>query len=601
MDINLFEHNMQAYKAAVAMMDARGKAAVIHPTGTGKSMIAFQLAADNQSKKICWLAPSSYIYETQLENLRSQSDAKTCDASTKNSKDESEGEISKSSFGKSDTQLFSNITFISYSMLMHNEEMIDDLKPEYIVLDEFHRCGARMWGKSVTKLLNAYPDAKVLGLTATNIRYLDNQRDMALELFDGCIASEMTLAEAIARGILTAPKYVSALYSYSNEIKKLEKRLDDLKKENKRKRSRRTENADALFDVDFNRMITFHKTHGGLVTLFAHPNSHPYDSGLLITDANDSVVSWLAKEDDRPLYYENRVNAGLHVIDPKILDMFKNSDQGNIYTIKDINVDRIGCKDSDGKIIKVDLDRHLLKPLAGSGKMFCYNSPEYVKDMGTPERYSAVINDFRKGIVEGKNLKNKQKAVFLDRDGTINKYVGFLTDINDFELIDGVAEAIREINESGYLAIVVSNQPVVARGEVTFEQLHEIHNKMQTLLGNEGAYIDGLYFCPHHSHKGYIGEVAELKIDCDCRKPKPGMLLKAADDFNIDLTQSFMVGDSENDIKAGNAVGCKSILINLGNDASEGDYENNYGQCDTVESLKEFVENEISKLQNPNS
>lgn len=243
MDINLFEHNMQAYKAAVAMMDARGKAAVIHPTGTGKSMIAFQLAADNQSKKICWLAPSSYIYETQLENLRSQSDAKTCDASTKNSKDESEGEISKSSFGKSDTQLFSNITFISYSMLMHNEEMIDDLKPEYIVLDEFHRCGARMWGKSVTKLLNAYPDAKVLGLTATNIRYLDNQRDMALELFDGCIASEMTLAEAIARGILTAPKYVSALYSYSNEIKKLEKRLDDLKKENKRKRSRRTENA----------------------------------------------------------------------------------------------------------------------------------------------------------------------------------------------------------------------------------------------------------------------------------------------------------------------------------------------------------------------
>ena len=160
-----------------------------------------------------------------------------------------------------------------------------------------------------------------------------------------------------------------------------------------------------------------------------------------------------------------------------------------------------------------------------------------------------------------KNLKNKQKAVFLDRDGTINKYVGFLRNIDEFELIDGVANAIKKINASGYLAIVVTNQPVIARGEVSFEELEGIHNKMETLLGKEGAYLDAIYFCPHHPHKGYEGERPELKFDCDCRKPKPGMLLNAARDFNIDLSQPWMIGDGENDIKAGQNAGCQTALI----------------------------------------
>lgn len=317
-------------------------------------------------------------------------------------------------------------------------------------------------------------------------------------------------------------------------------------------------NADAVFDVDFNRFVKYHRTKGGLVTLFTHPNSHPYDSGLIIADKNGAVEKWLAKEDVRPQWYRNRVNAGLHVISPKILEM-------EISTPK------------------IDLDRQLLKPLAGAGKMFCYDSPEYVKDMGTPDRYESVCRDFAAGRVQAKNLKNKQKAIFLDRDGTINKYVGFLRNIDDFELIDGVAEAIRRINASGYLAIVVTNQPVVARGEVSFAQLEEIHNKMETLLGVEGAYLDAIYFCPHHPHKGYEGEVLELKIDCDCRKPKPGMLLKAAEDFNIDLSQSWVVGDGENDIKAGKAAGCKTVLI-----GSE-----NYEQDKTVTSLLDFMRSEL--------
>lgn len=328
-------------------------------------------------------------------------------------------------------------------------------------------------------------------------------------------------------------------------------------------------NADAVFDVDFNRMVAFHKQHGGLVTLFTHPNSHPYDSGLIIAREDGKVEKWLAKEDERPLYYKNRVNAGLHVIDPKAL------------VLSGVNKKEIG-KEIDGKVRKVDLDRQILKPLCGTGTMFCYDSPEYVKDMGTPERFHQVEEDFKKGVVQAKNLANKQKAIFLDRDGTINKYVGFLRKEEEFELLPGVAEAVKKINGSGYLAIVVTNQPVIARGEVTFEGLETIHNKMETLLGKEGAYVDAIYFCPHHPHSGYDGEVKELKIDCDCRKPKTGMLLKAAEDLNIDLSQSYMVGDGENDIKAGKAAGCKTVLLN-----TECEY---YGQDICVASLKDFVD-----------
>ena len=325
-------------------------------------------------------------------------------------------------------------------------------------------------------------------------------------------------------------------------------------------------NADAVFDIDFNRFVAYHKEKGGLVTLFTHPNSHPYDSGLIIANKDGSVDKWLTKEDVRPQWYKNRVNAGLHVISPKVLT--------------GIDPESIG---KNG--VKVDLDRQILKPLCGTGEMFCYDSPEYVKDMGTPDRFQQVNKDYETGVVTAKNLKNKQKAIFLDRDGTINKYVGFLRNIDDFELLPGVAEAIKKINESGHLAIAITNQPVIARGEVTWEGLEEIHNKMETLLGKEGAYLDAIYFCPHHPDKGYEGEIPELKIDCDCRKPKPGLFFKAAEDFNIDLSQSWMVGDGKNDVLAGNNAGCKTALIGT----------EDYGQDMTISDLQEFVKKEIEQ------
>ncbi len=313
-------------------------------------------------------------------------------------------------------------------------------------------------------------------------------------------------------------------------------------------------NGDIIFDIDIKKFYQYHQKKKGLVTLLTHPNSHPYDSGIILTNNNGQVINWLHKEEKRE-WYKNRVNAGIHLFSP---DIWLNNTICQIFEEKK----------------KVDLDRDILKKLVKTGELYAYDSPEYVKDMGTPDRYYSVTEDIALGKIEAKNLGNKQKAVFLDRDGTINKYVGFLKDIDDFELLPGVAEAIRQINKSGYLAIVVTNQPVIARGDVTVSELELIHNKMETLLGNEGAYLDAIYYCPHHPDKGFEGEIPELKIKCTCRKPEPGMILKAAKDFNIDLEKSWVVGDSKNDILAGKHAGCHTAFI---------------GQCGDQEAQEQYT------------
>lgn len=324
---------------------------------------------------------------------------------------------------------------------------------------------------------------------------------------------------------------------------------------------------DVMIDVDFNRFIRFHQEHQAWASLMAHPNGHPYDSSLLFTETlpprergglpveSHRVIGWLNKEDTRT-YYNNRVNAGIEMISPALLR----------ETMKDFTPRHPEQPD------KIDLDRDVLKPNIPSGRIFAYNTPEYIKDMGTPDRYYEVEKDLLSGKVAARNLSKKQRAIFLDRDGTINVYKGFLTKADDFELIPGVAEAIRQINKSGYLCIVVSNQPVIARGDCTFEQLRTIHDKMETLLGKEGAFVDAIYYCPHHTDKGFEGERPDYKFDCDCRKPKPGLLLQAAQEWNIDLSQSYMIGDSDRDVQAGHAAGCRqSVLIerNLPNALSD--------------------------------
>lgn len=314
---------------------------------------------------------------------------------------------------------------------------------------------------------------------------------------------------------------------------------------------------DVIIDVDFNRFIAFHKEHKAWASLVAHPNGHPYDSSLLVTEIDapktvggmpedtHRVIRWMAKEDERT-YYKNRVNAGIELISPELLK----------ETMKNFVPRHPETPD------KIDLDRDVLKPNIPSGKIFAYDTPEYIKDMGTPDRFYETEKDIESGKVHARNLKNKQKAIFLDRDGTINKMVGFVTKPEQFELIEGAAEAIKAINKSGYLAIVVTNQPVIARGDCTFEELQTIHDKMETELGKVGAFVDAIYVCPHHTDKGFEGERPEYKCNCDCRKPKPGLLLQAAKDFNIDMSESYMIGDSHRDVEAGENAGVmKSVKV----------------------------------------
>lgn len=303
-------------------------------------------------------------------------------------------------------------------------------------------------------------------------------------------------------------------------------------------------NGDLVFDIDIERFLKFHMERNSDITLFTHPNSHPFDSALIVTDQEGQVIQWLNKEDPRE-DYKNKVNAGLHLIAPKILE--------NIWNL-------------DGPA-KLDLDRDIIKAglISKSLKAYAYDSPEYVKDMGTPERYAQVCEDFKNGLVASKNLLKIQKAIFLDRDGTINQHPGgiyFITKPEELKLIDGAAKAISLINNSEYLTIVVTNQPIIARGECTLEELDGIHNRMERLLGEQGAYLDDIVFCPHHPDKGFAGERQEYKIQCECRKPKPGMLLNMAEKYNIDLSESFMIGDSKNDLLAGRAAGCKTCYIN---------------------------------------
>jgi len=321
-------------------------------------------------------------------------------------------------------------------------------------------------------------------------------------------------------------------------------------------------NGDLIFDVDIKRLLSFHKLNGGVATIVTHPNSHPYDSGIIESNDNGMVTKWLHKEDER-FWYKNRVNSGIHMLSPRIFSLFS-------------------------ELKKIDLDRDILRPMICQHILFAYDTPEYIKDMGTPDRLLNVERDVRNGLVQQKNLLNKQKAIFLDRDGTINKDVGFLRKIDDFELIEGVTQAIKKINQSGFLAIVITNQPVIARGEMSFEELEMVHKKMETLLGREGAFLDDIFFCPHHPDAGFSGERKELKIKCTCRKPAPGLIFRARDKYNIDLSQSYMIGDSKTDEEVAINAGCSPCRIG----------DPCYKESLSCSSLKDCINIILSKKEN---
>lgn len=294
---------------------------------------------------------------------------------------------------------------------------------------------------------------------------------------------------------------------------------------------------DVVMDFDIASFIEFDKQYDSIGTTIIHPNDHPYDSDLLEINKNNKVTKVLPKPHQDGEYYQNLVNAAVYIFSPKIFEYIEEG-------------------------VSQDFGKHILSKVVHAGEtLIGYKTPEYIKDMGTADRFEAVKNDFLTGKVARLNKQNKRPCIFLDRDGVINKDMDSKPLCKDFELLEDVAEAIKSINKSDYLSVVVTNQPMIAKGFVTFEEVENTHKIMETLLGEQHAYLNGIYYCPHHPEKGFDGEVEELKIDCECRKPKAGMLFKASKDLNIDLENSWMIGDSQRDIDAGKNANCRTISI----------------------------------------
>lgn len=333
---------------------------------------------------------------------------------------------------------------------------------------------------------------------------------------------------------------------------------------------------DVIMEMDLLRLYEFHKTKNSDVSLVVHPNDHPYDSDLVEVDADNRVTHFHSKPLNPRKIYHNLVNAAAYVFSPKILNHLEK-----------------------GK--KADFGKDIFPNLLNKLNVYAYNTTEYLKDMGTPDRLEKVTRDVTSGKLANRSLSKKQKAIFLDRDGVLNYDTDLIHKTEDFTLYDYAAESVKRINQSEYLAIVITNQSIIARGLTDLKGLDDIHKKMEWELGEQRAYLDAIYFCPHHPHGGFEGEVPKFKVECTCRKPKPGMILEAAERFNIDLSQSYMIGDSERDAGAGRAAGVTSIGVMTGHGVKKAEVLPEYFVANLPEAidliLGDQLKQEVKKVE----
>lgn len=300
---------------------------------------------------------------------------------------------------------------------------------------------------------------------------------------------------------------------------------------------------DTMLEVDLDRFYSYHSVDKKTeATLFLHPNDHPKDSDLIAVDDENYIRAFYPYPHDNNLYYPNLVNAALYWIRKDGLSKYINQ------------LD-----------FPLDFAKNLFPLMVDNGSLLKgYNSIEYIKDCGTPERVDKVSEHIKSGKVQKSSLKNQQKAIFIDRDGTLNVEVSHLNSKNQFELLPNVGQSLKKINLSDYRAIVITNQPVIARGECSVEELKQIHNKLETVVGRDGAFIDRIYYCPHHPDKGFEGEIESLKVKCTCRKPSSGMIDRAVLDFNLSLQDSWLIGDTTTDIETAKRCNLKSVLVQTG-------------------------------------
>lgn len=296
---------------------------------------------------------------------------------------------------------------------------------------------------------------------------------------------------------------------------------------------------DILVNFDVKRLIQFHVSKSALATLVVHPNAHPADSDLLDTDQNYKIIHWFPKPHGNNRIH-NLVNAAIYVLSPKILELIPS----HSYT---------------------DFGKDLLPTLvAKKAQIYAYPTAEYIHDMGTPERLSRSEQDVLSGRFEKFHRKYLRKAVFIDRDGVLIKQVDQLHQLRELSIYPETYEALHLLNNSEYLAITITNQPMIARGLLSLSGLKQIHNEIESRLGNRGVWLDGIYYCPHHPEQGHPGVVKKYNIVCHCRKPDTGLIEQAVRDFNIDLSSSYFIGDSTTDILTAKNAGLRSILVKTG-------------------------------------
>jgi len=318
-------------------------------------------------------------------------------------------------------------------------------------------------------------------------------------------------------------------------------------------------------------MVNFHKSRNSVATLFVHPNSHPYDSDLVQIDDDYKIVGFDLKGNKRNYYYKNCVNSGLYCFSPKIFEFFVEKK-------------------------RIDLEKDILFDTSKfNNKIYGYLSSEYVKDVGTPDRIIKAEKDYENGIIQAKNLRNPQKCFFIDRDGTVNKHIGLLYEPEQLELEAEVADALKKINCSEYLAILITNQPVVARGLCSIDELEVINNKLQTILGDEGVYFDKILYCPHHPDKGYPEENKKYKVVCDCRKPKIGMIKEVEKYLDIDYENSWVIGDTTVDIMTGKNANLRTALLLTGEAGKDLKYnvEADITELNLINAVSKIIEGDL--------
>lgn len=326
---------------------------------------------------------------------------------------------------------------------------------------------------------------------------------------------------------------------------------------------------DVMINMDLSSLIAFDGKASSIATIVVHPNDHPHDSDLINLDGAGRVLNLYSKPHVVGAYYPNLVNAGAYILSEEVFKYIKEAEFS-------------------------DFGRTVFPSLLQAGETIRgYKTAEYLKDIGTPERLEKVRKDWLDGSIQRRNKAGKRPAIFMDRDGTLIEDVDLLCKAEDLKLFAFSAPAIKKINNSDFLLFLVTNQPVVARNLCDLSAVRGFHNKLETLLGEQGVYLTDIYVCPHHPDKGYPGENAAYKIDCGCRKPKTGMIDQAVLEYNVDLTSSWFIGDTTIDIQTGINAGTRTVLVKTGKGGKDGKYNcAPHFTCDNLALAVDYVLNQ---------